>query len=887
MLKWFRNLRIRRQLLIVFFVILSMAFLATAIGVAALLNTRASYSNLITTAQDFIAAHPEYTDNPSYLELENSYAEIDTLVVRMLWVQITFAILAAGASLMLILIAAKSISRPITKLVDISNDVADGNLNVRLDTSAMGEMTVLSVSLKRVIDIMNMFVNDLRTIDRAFRIDGDTTVRLDVSNYNGTYSEVATAVNDVLEYHVVSKREILECITKIVSGEHNAPLRKFPGHESRINDAVDDLRTSVRALEQLIKQKAEAESASNAKSSFLANMSHEIRTPMNAILGATEILMEDENLTPELKKSLLTIYNSGSLLLGIINDILDLSKIEAGKLDIVPGHYRIASMINDSAQLNALRIDNRVIDFELDINENTPTELIGDELRIKQILNNLLSNAFKYTDTGKVVLKVDFKPDGKKRTKNDGVAERITLILSVSDTGHGMTREQVEGLFVEYARYNQELRRTIEGTGLGLSITKRLIDLMGGKIHVESEPGVGTTFIVELPQERVNGDTLGRDVAESLRNFKRSFLTDRKRTHVNRSAMPYGKVLVVDDVEANLYVAEGMLKLYKMQVDIASSGQEAIDKVKAGNTYDIVFMDHMMPGMDGIEAVQIMRSTGYTSPVVALTANAVSGQSDMFLNSGFDDFIPKPIDSRHLNAVVNKFIRDTNIDDVIEAARWQTVLNQNAGNGASDDTPTGNTGRFLSETVQGLDIPRGLEKLGNDEESYSKTLHAYTDGIGSMLDFIEASGYDNIDEYRIKVHGIKGASYDIFADEIGDAAKALEMAAKSGDIDYITENNAPFIAAVRKLIDDITKMPSMSADADSAKPIREKPDADILSRLLKASEAFDMYGAEAAMREIEQYRYSSDDGLAVWLRENVDLAKFKIVSEKLREMKGE
>jgi signal transduction histidine kinase/CheY-like chemotaxis protein len=398
-----------------------------------------------------------------------------------------------------------------------------------------------------------------------------------------------------------------------------------------------------------------AQDANTAKSKFLANISHEIRTPMNVILGVTENYLQKENLTRDVQDGFEKIYNAGDLLLHIVNDILDLSKIDSGKFDLIPVKYETSSLINDAAHMNTLRFQHKPIKFSLLVDENIPLELIGDELRIKQILNNLLSNAFKYTDSGEVTLSFT----AEKQAGEAPAPQGIDLVIRVSDTGQGMTAEQIEVLFDEYTRFNSENNRNISGTGLGMAITHNLVSLMNGKLSVESTPGRGTVITVRIPQGLAGSGSLGRENAENLKTFHfTAAVAQKKNKKIIRDPMPYGKVLVVDDMKSNLDVAVLLLAPYQLQIDIAESGAEAVNFIKNGKEYDIIFMDHMMPDMDGLETARQIRAFGYKQPIFALTANAVAGQQDIFLKNGFDGYIFKPIDIRRLNDYLNKYIRD-------------------------------------------------------------------------------------------------------------------------------------------------------------------------------------------------------------------------------------
>ncbi|MCL2697649.1 MAG: ATP-binding protein [Oscillospiraceae bacterium] len=412
-----------------------------------------------------------------------------------------------------------------------------------------------------------------------------------------------------------------------------------------INIVLKSLRETMTSLKHA---RYEAEEANRSKTNFLATMSHEIRTPLNAIIGIAQIQIQEEVHSQKYSESLEKIYSSGNNLLGIINDILDMSKIETGKLELNPEEYEIPSLINDAVQLNIVRLGSKPINVVLDIDENLPFRLLGDELRLKQILNNLLSNAIKYTEKGQVKLSVNHTPDGNE----------IKLRFVVEDTGQGMKPEDQKKLFSEYLRFNADANRATEGTGLGLHITKRLVEMMHGKITVESEYGKGSTFTVEVKQKVVSASPIGKELACKLCNHTFSGEKQTAKLQISREPMPYGSVLVVDDVDTNLFVAEGLLQAYELQVETAISGFVTLDKVKSGKRYDIIFMDHMMPQMDGIETTKKLREMGYTGTIVALTANALVGNEDMFAQHGFDGFISKPIDVRYMGEILNRFIRD-------------------------------------------------------------------------------------------------------------------------------------------------------------------------------------------------------------------------------------
>ena len=584
-----------------------------------------------------------------------------------------------------------------------------------------------------------------------------------------------------------------------------------------VTEYIRDLREQRAMIAEM--RKAEiAEESSKAKSSFLARMSHEIRTPMNAILGIAEIQLQNESIPQNLKDGLERIYNSGDLLLGIINDILDLSKIESGKLELVLAQYDIASLIHDTVQLNIMRYESKPIDFRLDVNENLPVMLTSDELRIKQILNNILTNAFKYTDEGLVNLAVSVEQIIGDDNHN------IALIFCVSDTGQGMTEEQVDQLGSEYARFNMEANRKTQGTGLGMNITMSLVHLMNGSISIDSTPGMGSTFTVRLPQKLTTADTIGKKLADNLMQLNLNSVLKIKTVQIKREFMPYGRVLIVDDVESNLYVASGLLAPYGLSIDTAMSGFEAVDKIRDGNEYDVVFMDHMMPVMDGIETVKIIRNLNYTFPIVALTANALAGQAEMFINSGFDDFISKPIDIRQLNSVLNKMIRDKQPSEVIEEARRQK-------NKLHTNEHSGSLNAQLAEF-----FIRDAKKAA------------------SVLEAIYVNKFRRNDDaslFVVNIHSMKSALTNIGETALSSQAGKLEQAGRDHDKKFIFSELPSFLELLFEVIH------KLEAEGDSLnETIEAEGDSPYLREKLlviqNACTAYDKRTAKEALAEIKQ-----------------------------------
>jgi len=648
------------------------------------------------------------------------------------------------------------------------------------------------------------------------------------------------------------------------------------------------VRNQIQIVNQIraIKKYTYEMAAAEERSKFFAKMSHEMRTPLNAVIGLSEMTLEGCSLDDEARENISKVCNAGTSLLHMVNDILDISKIEAGKFNLVPIEYSFPCMINDTVTQCIILKEKKPIDFVLNIDENIPLHLFGDDQRIKQILNNLLSNAFKYTKEGTVEFNIKYEKD------NAAENNIIGLIFTVRDTGIGILKENIGNIFSEYERIDIETNRKITGTGLGLSITKMLVDTMNGKITIDSKYGKGSSFTVTLPQKAISAETIGPDIVKSLKTFQYTAGKHKIKSRLTLTSLPYARILIVDDICTNLDVAKSMMKPYRMKVDCVTSGQEAIDIIREEKEkYNAIFMDQMMPEMDGIEATRIIREeigTEYarTIPIVAFTANALHGNEEMFLSKGFNAFITKPLEFNRLDAIIQQWVRNEEQEKLYEESKSlmdeDSLYNTRAG---SDRRSGGNRRkkedrRLFEERIEGIDIRKALERFNNDRNTLYQVLNSFASNTRLLIESMKVVNKDNLGIYAINVHGVKSSCRGISAEESGKQAEALEKAAKTGDINFVTANNPLLISNIIKLIDNI-EIAVYSGTEKREKQKKSKPDAETLKKLREACKIYRIEDIETAMNEIELFEYTDDDGLSFWLRENVNNMNYMEIDEKL------
>ena len=706
------------------------------------------------------------------------------------------------------------------------------------------------------------------------------------------------------------------------------------------------------------------EDENRSKTSFLANMSHEIRTPMNAVIGMSELALRDETISSSVKEQVSAIHQSGLSLLSIINSILDISKIESGKMEIMECPYLFASMLNDVMNIIRVRLLKKALSFAVYVDSSIPAILIGDEIYIRQILLNLLNNAVKYTNEGSIVLSISGTFEG-----TNGYCMNIT----VTDTGVGIREDDMGKLFGEFQRIDLEKNRTVEGTGLGLAIAKNLCRVMGGDISAESTYGKGSVFTAtvrqryhaavplaevacppDLPvlvlEKHAENEKVLRNTFDDLgipviietcfhqftdRLQKEDFswvfvphkyteevmaITAKMDKEVKLAEInPYGRIphrdmqvlpmplyslpianlfnekdegivavpvksdeaafiapdvriLIVDDIEVNLLVAKGLMAPYQMQIDTCMSGREALRLIQA-NPYDLIFLDHMMPEMDGIETLEVIRSLPaarfHELPVIALTANAVSGIRELLLSHGMNDYLAKPIDMKSLNRLLNRWVPSEKRVDIEPADRKKTEAEK----------------KVLSLKADGMDVEAGIQMLNHDKGLYLKVIRSYVIHTPELLKQMKGCIHD-LEQYAIFVHGLKSSSYNICADGVGDLAAKLEHAAKGGNARCVAAETPMLVQYTEQLLHSLNEFLSVAEEECGRKEVKEVPDIAILRGLKEACKQFDIERMESLMTGLEAYHYRQDEDLVVWLRKQISELEYIVMTERLETYLG-
>lgn len=526
---------------------------------------------------------------------------------------------------------------------------------------------------------------------------------------------------------------------------------------------VTDLSERMKNMQRLEEAKQEAEAANRSKSAFLANMSHEIRTPMNAILGFSELALKKDD-PASVREYVQDIKNSCLNLLAVINDILDISKLDSGKAELSCSNYRSAALLQEVYHIIDIQARKKGLLFEMNADSGIPNELYGDKTRVRGILINILSNAVKYTEQGSVIFNV-------RMTAKD--EDFVTLEFSVKDTGIGLKKSSMEHLFDSFSRFDSQRNSNIEGTGLGLAIVNGYVKLMGGTIDVDSVYGQGSTFTVTLSQKIVDNAPL------SLTN---SAMQESNDLNIDEITIKDTRVLVTDDNHINLKVIKNTLEYYGLEVDIAASGAEAIQLCEQ-NVYDLIFMDQMMPVMDGIETMKRLRELKVSAKIIALTANAILGVRDELLEKGFDEYLSKPIQFRELDKILKRFI---------PAEKIVTQTEEECG---QEDIP-----QSLEDMLPMVDVALGLEHCCGDKDIYLEVLRILYDEADSQLEDLQKLWQEkDYKNYIIQIHSLKTQLLNIGYSSLAEDARSLEMAGKEERYDFIKENQDAFIKEYRAL----------------------------------------------------------------------------------------
>jgi len=606
-------------------------------------------------------------------------------------------------------------------------------------------------------------------------------------------------------------------------------------------DMLSTTESYIKNLErsQLLEtQLATAKAASKAKSEFVSNMSHEIRTPINAVLGLNEMILR-ESKDDEITRYSRDIENAGKSLLSIVNDILDFSKIEAGKLEIIPTNYDLSTSINDLINMISKRAEDKHLSLNVNIDQNIPHLLYGDDVRIKQCCLNLLTNAIKYTNEGSVTFSITSK-------KVD--YSHVQITVHVVDTGIGIKDKDIPKLFTAFQRIEEERNKTIEGTGLGLNIVQSLLTLMDSRLEVVSMYGEGSDFYFSVLQGVIDWEPIG--------DFKETYkkVVENTASYHELFTAPKAKILVVDDTELNLTVVKGLLKQTKIQVDTVISGYDALEALKKEH-YDIVFLDHRMPGMDGIQTFENMlrleenKSKGV--PIIALTANAISGAKEMYLSKGFSDYMTKPIEGKNLEEMILKYLPQDLIENV-EIKMEDEIMTLDENGEIEANKAKAEKEKFAA--LKGINVDDALKYTGGADvleatlQEFYKNIEKNSDRI---QEFVVEEDWRN---YTILVHALKSSARLIGADKLSDDAKYLEKCGDDENVSEIIKKTPPLLELYRSYKENLAPLCAQSEDDSNKEEMPLEQYAEAVSNIKECIEAFDFDTADQIIAMMKDYK---------------------------------
>lgn len=717
-----------------------------------------------------------------------------------------------------------------------------GCLLVSVNVYNSSVMEVVNSARDNIIETMNDAL--LVTDTRMNIVDANPAARRifpDLFNTGRKTKEMVSIIADLMDEEI--DRSEFEINGKCYD-KHISKLSNSDGSSMGYAVLLLDVTDTKRYVDDLIDMRQRADMANSAKSDFLANMSHEIRTPMNAITGFAELCLREKNY-----QYAADIKAAAKNLIAIINDILDISKIESGKLELVLSVYSVEDMLNDVISLVYVQLNGKSgIEFKIDIDKRLPKKLYGDEVRIKQILINLLGNSVKFTKAGYIGLSV------REINRNGDMSD---IMIKVTDTGIGIKREDISKLFSNFQQVDTKKNREIEGTGLGLSITKNLVEMMNGTIRVNSDYGKGSTFTVVLQQKIEDSSQISVEAA------KAAPASEEKNSILYA---PDAKILIVDDNKVNLRVTAQLLSQYGIKCSTADSGKKAIEMVKS-SYYDLVFMDHMMPELDGVDTTKIIRSQGdaYSKglPIVALTANAVSGAKEMFLESGLNDFISKPIQLPQLEKILAKWL-PAKLVSYVGAKKSSSSYNDSIELlGIIEDTskPEENSGQIDEFLIPNVDVKAGLELCGGNPDAYIAVMKTFMETAEESILRIETYAQNrNYKDYTTEVHGLKSSSLSIGAKELSEMARQLEQAGRSEDYKQIMYDTPTLIARYTEIVEHIRPFVETEKHSEAGKlPVDIKVLAEKLGEVLEAIDNLDSPEAIKILDALLEFSFPTEE----------------------------